>query len=293
MEGQSCISQRPHCFWIRIGSDTYDISIMKRIALGLMFSLFYVHIGCAQELDGVRFSVHYMTQFKRYEEEKTVRTEEFVLDVGDSRNCFYNRWYRRRNEVTDSLSALGGTFGDIVSARAEYPLPIQHYAIYDNWPSVGKRLVTDELFKKFYYEEDIENIEWVLVDRDTTILDYPCQMAVCDYRSRKWTAWYTTEIPVSLGPWKLRGLPGLIMYASDDSGVFAFECIELRNSTNTVAEPKLSKAIKCTQEELEQLFREWGADPPALERKMGLPGKGYDQHGRPLVYKPKTAIFLD
>ena len=37
---------------------------------------------------------------------------------------------------------------------------------------------------------------------------FDCQKAECDFRGRRWEAWFTTEIPVGEGPWKLRGLPG-------------------------------------------------------------------------------------
>lgn len=48
--------------------------------------------------------------------------------------------------------------------------------------------------------------------------------ATCRFRGRDYEAWYTPEIPRSEGPWKLQGLPGLILKASDNRQHYTFVC---------------------------------------------------------------------
>ena len=82
-----------------------------------------------------------------------------------------------------------------------------------------------------YYDEPFSEIDWLIVEDSTkTILDYQCIMATTDYHGRKWTVWFTPEIPMQDGPWKLCGLPGLIMDASELSGQHSFTAtgIEIR-----------------------------------------------------------------
>lgn len=63
-----------------------------------------------------------------------------------------------------------------------------------------------------YYEELFSEIVWDVVEDSTrTILDYQCIMATTDYHGRKWTVWFTPEIPMQDGPWKFRGLPGVAL----------------------------------------------------------------------------------
>ena len=82
-----------------------------------------------------------------------------------------------------------------------------------------------------YYDEPFSDIDWLIVEDSTkTILDYQCIMATTDYHGRKWTVWFTPEIPMQDGPWKFCGLPGLIMDASELSGQHSFTAtgIEIR-----------------------------------------------------------------
>jgi len=78
-------------------------------------------------------------------------------------------------------------------------------------------------------------IEWVIVeDSVKTILDYQCIMATTDYHGRKWTVWFTPEIPMQDGPWKLCGLPGLIMASSEQSGQHSFIATGIETSSQPI-----------------------------------------------------------
>lgn len=73
-----------------------------------------------------------------------------------------------------------------------------------------------------YYTEPLSEMEWTIVEDSTaTVLGYDCMMAECDYHGRHWKAWFTLDIPMPFGPWKLRSLPGLILKAEANGG-FSF-----------------------------------------------------------------------
>ena len=69
-----------------------------------------------------------------------------------------------------------------------------------------------------YYDESPDGWEWEITDSTKTVLGYECIKATSDYHGRKWQTWFAPEIPINNGPWKLHGLPGLILEASANSG---------------------------------------------------------------------------
>lgn len=86
-----------------------------------------------------------------------------------------------------------------------------------------------------YYDEPFSEIEWVIeADSTKTILNYQCVMATTDYHGRKWTVWFTPEIPIQDGPWKFCGLPGLVMEASEPSGQHSFSVSGIETSSQPI-----------------------------------------------------------
>lgn len=86
-----------------------------------------------------------------------------------------------------------------------------------------------------YYDEPFSEIDWEIAEDSTkTILDYQCVMATADYHGRKWTVWFTPEIPMQDGPWKFCGLPGLVIEASEPSGQHCFTVTGIETSPQPI-----------------------------------------------------------
>lgn len=106
--------------------------------------------------------------------------------------------------------------------------------IYKNIPE-GKVTERDYFdMERWQYIEDWEKPEWEISDESKEIIGYQCFKATSDYRGRKWTAWFAPEIPLPEGPWKLCGLPGLILEAYDSNEEYHFVADGLTQNPNLV-----------------------------------------------------------
>ena len=99
--------------------------------------------------------------------------------------------------------------------------------VYKNYPT-GQMTITDRISSQGYcYVDSLHAQQWTMGDSTREVLGYTCQQATADFRGRRWTAWFATDIPVSDGPWKLGGLPGLILEAYDEGQQHVFTAVGL------------------------------------------------------------------
>ena len=99
--------------------------------------------------------------------------------------------------------------------------------VYKNYPT-GQMTITDRISLQDYcYVDSLHTQTWTMGDSTREVLGYTCQQATADFRGRRWTAWFAMDIPVSDGPWKLGGLPGLILEAYDEGQQHVFTAVGL------------------------------------------------------------------
>jgi len=101
-----------------------------------------------------------------------------------------------------------------------------------------------------YVKEDVNKLLWNITNETKRIGKFNCKKAKVFFRGRNYIAWFTTEFSVPFGPWKLNGLPGLIMEAYDtNKNVFwYFKNIEYptknAEKVNFIKKSKKEKQIK-------------------------------------------------
>ena len=108
--------------------------------------------------------------------------------------------------------------------------------VWTGYPE-GQATVREFIFPHEYEgSEQTPDITWKLSDDTLTVSGYLCQQATATFRGVEWRVWYTEEIPSSAGPWRLRGLPGLIVKA--ESEAHTFRLVELRQERGAITAPE-------------------------------------------------------
>lgn len=92
--------------------------------------------------------------------------------------------------------------------------------------------------KSLKAEDEIRPIQWELTQNQRSIGGIPCQEAIGHFRGRTYHAWFTYTIPISDGPWKLTGLPGLIVEAYDEDKLVVFLFDGLKKTNQPVIKPR-------------------------------------------------------
>ncbi len=124
------------------------------------------------------------------------------------------------SELFRRATEKDGIYGDFPHVR------MSTY-VYKNYPT-GQMTITDRISLQDYcYVDSLHAQTWTMGDSTREVLGYTCQQATADFRGRRWTAWFATDIPVSDGPWKLGGLPGLILEAYDEGQQYTFTAVGL------------------------------------------------------------------
>ena len=174
----------------------------------------------------------------RYDSWQEEHDDAYILRVGKTANQFFSFFQNR----TDSL--------DYTNEETRRIALNEFFEANDKSPDRTKRLKASTVSRELLYqdlttgkltlysnyasayntyEEDIPTQEWAIdMDSVQDIMGMECHYATTMFRGRVWKVWFTEEIPVSLGPWKLNGLPGLILKATADDDFIKFNAVSIK-----------------------------------------------------------------
>ncbi len=236
---------------------------MKKSILSLL-SLASISIACAQQTQTMTFSmdqggmqmnssmvapkevldtalVEFTYNYSFMSDTTTAKMHDnglWVLQVGGE----VSKFSCVRQMQIDSLLAVSSP-QEVLSNVAGFKGG-NHVAYFKNHPT-GQFTTIDKLGMQWVsVEEQIQTPLWQLESESKEILGYSSRKARAQFQGREWVVWYTDEIAVSAGPWKLDGLPGLVVEACDSQGHYLFSLVGVKNSNNsplTIPETRFSK----------------------------------------------------
>ena len=213
---------------------TYKMNEMKIVVyLLLLASLAVRAVAREPVLDRAHMKCLYRYVYTFDTLKNELRDDLLILQIGKEVSKCYSYYtfqcdsLRRTPDGAKVWSELfrraiekDGIYGDFPHVR------MSTY-VYKNYPK-GQMTITDRISLQDYcYVDSLHAQTWTMGDSTREVLGYTCQQATADFRGRRWTAWFAMDIPVSDGPWKLGGLPGLILEAYDEWQQHVFTAVGL------------------------------------------------------------------
>lgn len=188
--------------------------------------------------------------------------ETMILEVGKK----ISQFYCYTSFVGDSIFSSGiknGLSQSLINENlSKYGMGKISWRIYKNFNGPGTTTMLDTLgMERFKCEESNERPQWKLSADTATVVGYLCHKATTTYKGREWSAWYTSKIPVSDGPWKLCGLPGLILKANDSHGHYTFEANGIEKGKSEDILYKGEEYENISRKDLNKIYTRYYSDP--------------------------------
>lgn len=200
-----------------------------------------------------------------------VRKENMYLFLGDEHSVFASAGKIIEDSILANRANSQKSRANFARMMAQIPKTEFQYSIYKGVPE-EKMTVTDEIFKdEFRYEETKNLFDWEINSEIKEIAGYSCQKATTSFAGRNYIAWFTMQIPISEGPYKFNGLPGLIVKVHDEENHYNFELKQFRK----LKEPKLievpgDKFIVTNKRKLTELKEEDKRNPMRAVESSGI-----------------------
>lgn len=211
---------------------------MKKTIFTLFLLFVIVGVCHSQEYQKIDDALYicdydYLLQQDSTEASSMVLTEMRLLIGEHNITCFQPK----SNYYTDSLIQAGADFSKIWSFIRQQGVSankLAKFRVFKDYPQKEDVYLTAYLDKTYFSVKETLGIDWELREEETIFAGFQCKKATCHFAGRDYVAWYTMEIPISEGPYKFKGLPGLIVKIADNNGQHQFELTKFTKLKKTV-----------------------------------------------------------
>ncbi len=197
--------------------------------------------------------------------------ENLLLLLGRNASAYISLDARLQSEmlvkqVQDQVKNAADPNHITLNITGKRPVSDEYFQFF----TTKKLVIKQNLINNYLIEEPLAVINWKISSDTITISRLHCQKATAHFKGRDYIAWFCANLPFRSGPWKLNGLPGLIVQATDTKKEVVFEFAGFEQINNKKVEVKLPEdAIYTTRKEFERLQQVAKTNPSALSKVAG------------------------
>jgi GLPGLI family protein len=182
--------------------------------------------------------------------------ELMLLDFNSNTSIFYSQQYAAAREAIKKATAAAQTSANIEVRAADLPKYKVGYSVYRE----GSKIYFTSNVNRDFFTFENTYLDWNTNYKEVkTILGYKCNKATTKFGQRIYTAWYTKEIPISEGPYRFKGLTGLILEVGDANKYHFFTAIGIEKKEVEIV--PIQKGIPVTREQYIKKREEFKSNP--------------------------------
>lgn len=235
---------------------------MKKIGI-LALALLMQHISAQNN----RF-VYQVTMKPDAENKTDIKTENAYLDISGEKSLFYSENRYKRDSILQKAFQGGVGRASINREQMEGLRSNINYSVEKDKSSQTISF-KDRIGRDIYVYEEDRPLNWKMSSETTKIGEYKVQKATTDFAGRKWTAWFTTDLPYQDGPYKFGGLPGLIVKVEDDKGEYSFDLMKNYKIAEIVTLNQFGNTIKVKRADYLKQQEKFKKDPMSFMQSGG------------------------
>lgn len=248
-----------------------------------LFSVFLIAFfafASAQDTKETANRFFYELTFKPKKDSAKLDKVTTILDITDKNRSVYQDYtvIAQDSIMKVEIEAMKKA-GIMKDLSKSLKMPKISARIYKTYPGMQIQYV-DKIANGFTptnigYSEDLK-FNWKILGDKQKIGEYNTQKATTEFGDRKWTAWFTTDIPFQDGPYKFYGLPGLIVKIEDADKNYSWvlqgnkkvkDYTEFSYIENLM-QASGGKVKDLSREKFEKAFSDFKKDPFASVRPM-------------------------
>ncbi|MEL4307227.1 GLPGLI family protein [Joostella sp. CR20] len=194
------------------------------------------------------------------------KTSTMVLKVANNFSYYINNENMRLREMFSAYR--GSNQMPVIKSRPKTRLL---YVVIKDFKK-GELSFSDRIGTSYYYyTQPMNQFKWKLVNEEKDILGYTCKKATMQFAGRDYIAWYATDIPISDGPYKFNGLPGLILSIYDEKKHYEFTVRSIEKVSYFFAtKDEFFDHIEMSKSNFDELLERYRQKPSAMLNTGGI-----------------------
>lgn len=216
---------------------------------------------------------YYELNYKPKKNSENIEKTMTVLDISEKKSLYQDYSLMAKDSLMKVQIEEMQKTGQFKNMNNLMTMPKFAYKVLKKYPTM-ELIFTETMLTapnpiQLGYKEN-PKIKWKIDKEKQNIGEYKTQKATTEFGGRKWTAWFSSEIPLQDGPYKFHGLPGLIVKIEDEEKNYSWtlkgnkkidnyqevsflEKMQNRGGTNNI--------VEVTKEKFNKSFSDYKNDP--------------------------------